>query len=129
MGYVRGCYSACHDVKKKVSTAYARLNVAESLGGSKEELAPAWKELLFHHFHDILPGTSVRDAYERDVFPGLGLVEHTANTVIDRELCRRDAAADTTFMEEGGVQLWNSQPCPTQGIVSFDGFSDPNNHG
>lgn len=125
----RGCYSACYKVKQKVATGLDRLTKAETMGVSADALSQAWQELLFHHFHDILPGTSVHEAYERDVFPGLGMVEHIANKTIDRELCKRDAAVDTRFMKEGGIQVWNPHVEPMTGIVSFDGFTDPNNHG
>ncbi len=125
----RGCYSACHQVKHKIARALEKMLKAETLGVDAAELDAAWKELLFNHFHDILPGTSVREAFERDIFPGLGLVEHTANALIDRELCRRNAAVDTSFMPEGGIQVWNPHLFPAKGIVSFDGFTDPNNTG
>lgn len=125
----RGCYSACHPVKNKVAAALERMTVAESLGVPSEDLHDAWRELLFHHFHDILPGTSVRRAYERDVLPGLGMVEHTANVMIDRELARRNASTDTRFMPEGGVQIWNPHAAAAVAIVAVDGFTDPNNTG
>jgi alpha-mannosidase len=125
----RGCYSACHEVKRQVSHAVRRMRTAEKTGVSEIELNEAWYELLFHHFHDILPGTSTREAYQMDIFPGLGAVTHAADTVIDREMCRHAAAEDTSFMQEGGVYLWNPDPFAKNAIVSIPAFADPNETG
>ncbi len=122
----RGCYSACHEVKAKIAVSTRQLLKAEKLTPNPGELDGAWHELLFNHFHDILPGTSIRQAYEHDVFPGLGMVEFTADNVLDRELCRRGARMDTSFMTEGGILVWNPHPFAAKSIVSFDGFTDPN---
>ena len=122
----RGCYSNCHEIKRKVARATRRLLAAEKLGVSAAELRDPWRELLFHHFHDILPGTSIREAFDRDIFPGLGGVESTADRLIDRELHRRAAAMDTRYMEQGGVLCWNPHPFRHRTIVSQIGFADPN---
>ena len=122
----RGCYSANHAVKAGVARAERRLLTAERLGVAEAELATAWRELLFQHFHDILPGTSIRMAYEKDVFPGLGMVSHTADACIDRALARRASREDTRFMEQGGIQVWNPHPYNHKTIMEVTNFSDPN---
>ena len=122
----RGCYSNCHEVKRKIARAVRRLLAAEKLGVPAAELQDSWRELLFHHFHDILPGTSIREAFERDIFPGLGSVECTADRLIDRELHRRSAGMNTLFMNEGGLLCWNPHPYKHRSILSQIGFSDPN---
>jgi alpha-mannosidase len=124
-----GCYSNCHEVKRKVARATRRILKAERLGVPAAELAAAWRELLFNHFHDILPGTSVRSAYEKNIFPGLGMVECTADDKIDEVLAMRNAAAETRFMSEGGIQIWNPHPFHYKAIVAFDAFTDPNANG
>ncbi len=125
----KGCYSACHKVKQLIAHAGERIVKAEKLGATEEELKEPWRELLFEHFHDVLPGTSVYDAVEKDIAPGIGSVIHKADALIDRQLARRNAAADTAFMPEGGVQVWNPHPYAHMAIVRYDGFSDPNDHG
>ncbi|MBQ4481476.1 MAG: hypothetical protein II943_12655 [Victivallales bacterium] len=124
--FFRGCYSANHTVKALVARATRRMLTAEKLGVPENDLAMAWRELLFQHFHDILPGTSVRAAYEKDVFPGLGSVSHTADTLIDRALAQRASHQDTRFMEQGGIQIWNPHPHEHLTLVAVDNFSDPN---
>ncbi|MBR6371812.1 MAG: alpha-mannosidase, partial [Victivallales bacterium] len=47
----RGCYSACHEVKRQIALAMDRLESAEKLGIPARELDYAWKEILFNHFH------------------------------------------------------------------------------
>ena len=125
----RGCYSNCHEVKRKIARATRRMITAEKLSAMDEELNESWQELCYHHFHDILPGTSIREAYQRDVFPGLGSVEHTADTIIDRQLFRRAAKFDTRYMTDGGIYVWNPHPFTHKTIVSFIGFADPNSKG
>ena len=125
----RGCYAACHEVKREIALAMDRLESAEKLGVPSDELDDAWKEILFHHFHDILPGTSIMEAYRNDIFPGIGHVIHLADRLVDRELCRHSASLDTSFMEEGGLYVRNLEPVARTAVVSVTGFLDPNEKG
>ncbi len=124
-----GCYSACHTVKKRIAGSMKRLLRAEALGGSETELEETWREMLLSHFHDILPGTSIREAYERDIYPALGLVDFKAEKIIDRQMARLSAAADTMFMPEGGIYALNINPYPMHGTFSLPAFTDPNSKG
>ncbi len=47
----------------------------------KEALDTAWKVLLFHQFHDVLPGSSVKEVYE-DASRDYGKAFSTVETVI-----------------------------------------------
>ena len=125
----RGCYSACHEVKRQIARALDRVLTAEKTGTDAVTLEEPWKELLFNHFHDILPGTSIMEAYRNDVYPGIGSVIHQADLLIDRTLCRRAAAEDTTFMPEGGLYIRNTEPHTVRKMISVTGFADPNRHG
>ena len=125
----RGCYTACHEVKREVACGLDRLLAAEKLGVPAEKLQEPWKELLFNHFHDILPGTSIMEAYRQDVFPGLGSVIHQASTLTDQALCRRAAALNTSFMKEGGLLVRNTEGHRVQAFISVTGFADPNENG
>jgi alpha-mannosidase len=56
------------------------------LGGElPASLAPQWKVLLRNEFHDILPGSSIREVYER-AEAELGSVGEAARRVIDERL-------------------------------------------
>ncbi|MBO7742330.1 MAG: hypothetical protein J6S21_07220, partial [Victivallales bacterium] len=124
-----GCYSACHQVKSAIASAGQRLRIAELSGAGYQEMEPLQQEYLFNHFHDILPGTSVKEAYMKDIFPSIGGLTVEADNIIDRKLCRVAAAEDTTFMEQGGVMVWNPDCRGKNGIFSFAGFADPNETG
>jgi len=70
--YHRGTYTTQSETKKANRESEVLLTNAEkvstvaSLFGKKypgEELATAWKDVLFNQFHDILPGSGIREVY------------------------------------------------------------------
>ena len=94
--HASGCYAAQSSIKRWNRLAENRLLVAEKLSvaaavwvGEKselsactrDELAHAWKDVLFNQFHDIMAGTSLEAAYEdaRDAYG-------EANTIAGRAL-------------------------------------------
>ena len=131
----RGCYSANHRVKQAVAATESLLLRAETLGGERVrgELEMPWRETLFANFHDVLPGTCIREVYERDILPALGGAASAARTVIDRETARLAAeklgTADGSYFSEGGIFACNPRPQPQLQPVSFPAFSDPNGTG
>jgi len=125
----RGCYSAAHSVKQQTARAMRTLQQAEFLGAEPEPLEDAWRETLFCHFHDSFSGTCIREAYERDIFPALGLACHKGQEITDRLLMRYSSAHDTRFMPEGGFYVCNPLPYPVTVPVEFPGFLDPNHIG
>jgi alpha-mannosidase len=70
----RGCYTALSRVKRENRQAEHALARAERLSAlaslacaapnRQAELEDAWHGVLFNQFHDILAGTSIREAYE-----------------------------------------------------------------
>ena len=85
--------------------------------------------MLFNHFHDILPGTCIMEAYRNDIFPSIGSVINKANMLADKALCRRTSFENTLFMEQGGIYIRNTEPVSKTAPVSVTGFADPNNTG
>ncbi|HEY9908374.1 MAG TPA: alpha-mannosidase [Thermosynechococcaceae cyanobacterium] len=69
----RGCYTTHGDQKKINRDAEAMLyktelwasmeTICTGVSYPKPELEKAWKMVLFNQFHDILPGTSIRQVY------------------------------------------------------------------
>lgn len=71
--HARGCYAVHSAVKRDNRRAEQALVSAERLGevaralvgaAPVEDLARAWKGVLFNQFHDILAGTSLETAYD-----------------------------------------------------------------
>ena len=73
--------------------------------GREEELRKCWESLLLYQFHDIIPGSSIREVYEdsRVMYTAL---EEEANTL------QRQALQGLTVPEENSFVL-----------TAFDGFS------
>ncbi len=77
--HAKGCYSAVSEVKannRRAENALIRAEkyavlTKELLGTAypAKDLDRAWKNVLFNHFHDIMGGCSIREAYDdaRDV--------------------------------------------------------------
>jgi alpha-mannosidase len=87
--YHRGTYTTQARTKRASRRAERALHDAELLAAvadapwPREELDCAWQTLLLNHFHDILPGSSIREVHaraERD----LAEVEAVAGAVRDR---------------------------------------------
>lgn len=72
--HAKGCYSACAEIKKNnryaensLISAECMSVLAERLMGTEypvSELRYAWLRVLFNHFHDIMGGCSIREAYD-----------------------------------------------------------------
>ena len=127
-----GCYTSCHDIKQWMADAEKTLFKAEKItletkdtdGAAK--LSTAWHELLFNYFHDIYSGTAIKPAYDHEARDLAGFATWQANKVLEGALQRFAAQADTRFLTEGGVLLWNPLPRPSRAICSYFAFHDPN---
>lgn len=106
--HAQGCYSTVVKVKKLnrmtehlLLTAEKFVTLEENIlskgSGSKTSrawLKQAWEGLLFNQFHDILPGSSISEAYG-DVFDAFGFSRHTANKILWASLQRIAEKIDT----------------------------------
>ena len=60
----QGTYTTNALIKKHNRIAERKLHEAEALAAltgraARDDLAPHWRDVLLHHFHDILPGSSI----------------------------------------------------------------------
>ena len=87
-----GCYSVVHRIKQEVRQTEDLLTQAENMvktyprllpAGTRNTLDSAWQHLLFNQFHDILAGSSIRNAYAH-AYDELG----TARTTVRQLLVR-----------------------------------------
>lgn len=132
-----GCYSAVGEIKRNISRAEKALFKAEKIvlestepqsvkNAASEKLRDAWEELLFNYFHDVYPGTSIKDAFLNEINDICGYSIKTAVDIMEKQLCRYGASAKTDFLTEGGILVWNPLPVAVKGLVRFDTYSDPN---
>ncbi len=77
-----GCYTAVSRIKREFVQTEDLLSAAESfIPSASGALEPEWKKLFFASFHDLLPGTSIRPAYE-DIYADLGAARSAADSLI-----------------------------------------------
>ncbi|MEP7356977.1 MAG: glycoside hydrolase family 38 C-terminal domain-containing protein, partial [Anaerolineales bacterium] len=99
-----GCYAAHAGVKAWNRRAEHHLLATErwavvgqhltGMPSATSELSAAWQTVLFNQFHDILAGTSIKEAYE-DVRDDFGAVERSAGRVLNTALQRIASQVDT----------------------------------
>ena len=124
-----GHCSANHAVKALAAKTVKTLLNAEKLNFDGEKFELAERELLFNYFHDIVPGTSIREAYTEDIYPSLGFSKFTAQKHIDKFLAKAESSTNLSFVKEGGVQIWNPIPRRREVVAQIDGFTDPEGRG
>jgi len=93
--YHRGVYTTHHDIKAHNASLERRLAQAEELAAwcvairapaaalenLRNGLRDAWQVVLRNQFHDVLPGTSIRDVYEDVVGEYARANEHVDRTI------------------------------------------------
>jgi alpha-mannosidase len=102
--HASGCYSACWQIKADNRKAEHRLVSAEKLATIArqllnypypgKELRTAWEKVLFNHFHDIMGGCSIKEAYD-DAKEFHGWALHTADWILNGAVQKLSWAVDT----------------------------------
>lgn len=87
--HAKGCYSACSQIKignRRSENGLLACEKYSVLAGHAvkfaypaEELNRGWKNVLFNHFHDIMGGCSIREAYDDAAH-----LHHEALAIADR---------------------------------------------
>lgn len=131
-----GCYAAHSGVKSWNRKAEHLLLAAErwsvvsrhltAMPSATAGLATAWQTVLFNQFHDVLAGTSIKEAYD-DVRSDFGAVSRSAGSVLNSALQRIASQVDTRGGEsallvfnphifpavlpvEHELMIWNTAP-------------------
>jgi alpha-mannosidase len=101
----QGRTKRAHRRAERDLVAAEALGALEALAGGElpASLEPAWRVLLRNEFHDILPGSSIREVYE-EAEAELAEVSRTAQAAIDAALDRLAARLDG---EGAGVLVVN----------------------
>lgn len=111
-----GCYTTHADIKMANRTCENELLSAETLATLamvKVDTPPpfalldqAWKDTLFHHFHDILCGCSIGITY-REAAAKTATILDAARDVRDAALSQLAAAVDTSAAGGAVCVVWN----------------------
>ena len=84
----------------------------------KDELHKGWEMILTNQFHDIIPGSSIKEVYDQcDI--DYKLVKDTANAVIDS--AKADIASKLSA--DKGWVVFNPHSFTGEGVVKVDGVS------
>lgn len=87
------------------------------------ELEEAWKLVLLNQFHDIIPGSSVREVYE-DSDRDYKKVYEIGNRIVDESLAKIGSAFDTSAMGRP-VALFQNSTVATQGEIPWNEEAAP----
>ncbi len=133
--HAAGCYSAHSGIKLWQRRAQAAVLSAErwgAIGSSRygldyprQELARAWKQILFNQFHDILPGSAVEPAYE-DARDQLGEAVAISKRIITRS--QNVIARQVEIPLEENTQpvlVFNPHPWPVTAAIELQYGAQP----
>ncbi|MBO4769852.1 MAG: alpha-mannosidase [Clostridia bacterium] len=110
-----GCYTTQSRIKMANRISEARINDAETLGaitgmlGGKvagaEKLDRAWKNILFNHFHDILPGSGTIETREYAMGKFQDTLAHVSSYISSsmHSIASRISTESVPFEETGGT--------------------------
>ncbi len=135
--HARGCYTVLSDIKKwnrklevaltnaeKFTTAAALLT---KMPYPRDEIRQCWQVLLFHQFHDVLGGTSIKEAYDA-MWPVLSATMQRANDHRDLALEAISMRVKTDQREGTQVLVYNPSSWnliqPVEVSCSIDGDGD-----
>lgn len=124
--YHRGTYTSIAKIKKNVRKSEILLQDAELFGSMREVLEPtgrypaqqledAWKLLLLNQFHDILPGSSIKEVYD-DADKQFEVIRETGTQALNESLC--DIAAGVR-LENDALVVFNSTSFERDDVVEF----------
>ncbi|MBR3965611.1 MAG: alpha-mannosidase [Clostridia bacterium] len=122
----RGTYTSIAKNKKNNRKSEFLYQSAETLsaldavllGGKydKDTFDKNWKIILLDQFHDILPGSSIREVYE-DTDRDYALVLSEGRRIADEKLKRISESIKT----DGGILVYNPSPYMQSDFVALDG--------
>ncbi len=126
--YHRGTYTSMSKNKRYNRRCEFLLQDAEHLATMNKQffgtafpertLHDNWETVLTNQFHDILPGSSIREVYEQSDID-YKLVEDSATEIIDNS---KKSVAEK-LCKNGGYAVFNPHSFTTGGAVSVDGIT------
>lgn len=131
--YHRGTYTSQAANKKSNRECEFLLRDAEWLSCFRDDfpkrypdadLEKAWKLILLNQFHDIIPGSSVREVYV-DSAEDYRIVEEIGNRLVNEALQSIGRKLDTGGMQRP-VALFQNAPVATQAAIPWEDDEVPN---
>ncbi len=116
--YHRGTYTTQAEIKKHNRYLENLLNNAEKFslisklyGGNynQESLKKAWEIVLFNQFHDILPGSSIREVYF-DAEKDYAIAENIAENELGKALKSISSNINTSNLDGEPIVIFNPSP-------------------
>lgn len=126
--YHRGTYTTQAEIKKHnrylenlIANAEAFSVISRLLGGDykKESLKKAWDILLFNQFHDILPGSSIKEVYY-DAKKDYQIGEEIAKKELRRSLKFITSNINTSNIDGEPIVIFNPSPWKRSDYVKIE---------
>ena len=124
--YHRGTYTSIAEVKRNNRKSEFLFQIAELLGCTdmllnggtyaQDTLNSGWKTILTNQFHDIIPGSSIREVYEESARQ-FGEIMPQAEALC--EASRENIAKN--IKTDGGVLVFNPNAFENSDVVDIDG--------
>ena len=119
-----GCYTSMVRIKQANRRLENKLAVAEkamSYAGcyDKEELNKARKALAFCQFHDVLPGSGIKDV-EEDSLRTFGYGEDIADRLYDRAFFKLCAGQPAAKVGETPILVFNPHPYEIETVIEVE---------
>jgi alpha-mannosidase len=125
--YHRGVFTTQAETKRRIRQAeenvlnaekFASLALLYGRGYPEDEMELTWKNLLFDHFHDIMPGSGIAVNY-LDAKRNLENVDRAANQASSESL--GEIAAHVNTQQEGvPILLFNSMSWPRTDVTEVE---------
>lgn len=129
----RGTYTTNLTIKKLMAEAESILRSAEIASTiseilniknyPKEKIESLWKKILLHQFHDILPGSAVKEVYEEAINDLVNVINE-AKSIINESL--------GSLPRKNELLIYNDLPWPRNGVIILDNtnicLEDPDNN-
>jgi len=122
----RGTYTSIAKIKKcnrKGELMYQTLEKLSSMdkaltGGeyNQEEINKAWRTMLLHQFHDVLPGSSIKEVYDR-TDKDFAEIFDKGSKIIDEKI----AAISSKVETDGGIFVYNPNGFECSDVIDADG--------
>ena len=124
----RGTYTSIGKVKKGNRYSEFLLGNAEALsvtdlcfGGSydTEGLNRSWRKVLHNQFHDILPGSSIKEVYDGTDKDYAEIAEY-GERIVDGKLC----AIASRIHTDGGILVYNPTGFARRAVITQNGYTE-----